>query len=95
MLSRHVRERPQGFRVSASHFAPHKLRRHATSRAPDGDAVGVTVVEGALPDQSDSQMFAASKGALGRRLRLHAVAKRHREAWLKAKSSRRCVAVET
>lgn len=72
-------------RISAAHFAHHNLRAHVTSSAPDGGTVGVTVVEGALPDQTDAQMVEASTGALGRTLRWSALAAQHRGALLLAK----------
>lgn len=70
-------------RISAAHFPPGSLEAHATCRQSGGEH-GVRVAEGALPSQSSSDMYAASKGALAKCLRLEALNTRHHQALLDA-----------
>lgn len=70
-------------RISAAHFPPGSLEAHATCSQSGGEH-GVRVVEGALPSQRSSDMYAASKGALAKCLRLEALNTRHHQALLDA-----------
>ena len=71
-------------RISLAHFPSGSVKANATSSLPDGSDVGVHVVDGALPDQSDEAMLRESKGSLGRLLKSDAVRRRHQQELLAA-----------
>lgn len=69
-------------RISAAHFPPGSLAADVKSKSLTGEAVGVSVKEGALPSQTSEEMLKASRGALARSLKLEALNDRHRRALL-------------
>lgn len=78
----HGRHRMADQRISVAHFPPGSLKGDAESMSPDGSSVGVRVVEGALPSQTDADMYRARKGAIGRALKSEALVQRHETALL-------------